>query len=234
MSAAGLPARARLACVCVAILLSRVALKITNGVRLYSFGERSEFINTALHVGSPFVLVKRSALAFPFCDDRAKSIMIRTRFSVPLIVQRNGSLNCLIQYIMSKKATLHESYVPRNMRLNGVGFFSDAIPSVAVHELTENVPVLSRSGTVLFEKPVVVESPAHEALSKFKYEDFRLESLLSAGVKLEEVEFNLNSRSQGSDLVQRALELGLLSEYFSQSQPSLSENSVEPSNSDVQ
>lgn len=113
----------------------------------------------------------------------------------------------------SPNVSMRDSYVPRHIRLGG-GDHEDVGNHVAMREVVEVVPILSESGTVMAEKAVVRQVPAHECMSKFKHEDFRLDNLLAAGVRLEEIDFDLCSRAANDELVAKAINLGLLSEEF--------------------
>lgn len=114
----------------------------------------------------------------------------------------------------SQKVSMRDSYVPRHIRLGG-GDHEDVGNHVACREIVEVVPVLSDSGSVLCEKPVVRMVPAHQCMEKYKRDDFRLDSLLAAGVPLTEINFDLCSRAMNDSLVAKAINLGLLSEDFS-------------------
>lgn len=122
---------------------------------------------------------------------------------------------------------MRDSYIPRHIRLGG-GDHEDVGNHVATREIVEIVPILSGSGTVMAEKAVVCNVPAHECMSRFKYEDFRLDNLLAAGVRLDEIDFDLCSRAANDELIAKAINLGILSEDFA-TVPSYDD--VKPSNS---
>lgn len=118
---------------------------------------------------------------------------------------------------MSKQTTtrlpLREAYVPRHIRLRG-GDYDPPIPYVAMREISEIVPILGDNNSVVAEKSVVVLKPAHECMKPFKREDFLIDALISSGVPLTEVNFELCSRHANDALVAKALSLGILSEEF--------------------
>lgn len=108
---------------------------------------------------------------------------------------------------------MRDSYLPRHIRLGG-GDHEDVGNHVAMREVVEIVPILSESGTVMAEKAVVCNVPAHECMADYTHDDFRLENQLAAGVRLNEIDFDLCSRTANDELVAKAINLGLLSEEF--------------------